>query len=364
VRCVALLPLLPLLLGSPADQPVPPEKPPPERWRETFFQLDWPAPQGTPNPWGCRAGHGARVVLDRVRTLRDKPRTDTVQVWLRFMNGSLAPCSPPLARLFTDRGLQRDEALRPEGGWSEVVEPRQSGREIVAAAVPIGTRALWLTARESPLRLRIDLERGSAELLSPEGTVVTSAEGRARPGTPDPHPSSVRIPVGERFPGVSMVQADGVGGCSASSTWGWTACTWSAAWSGTTRCGTSWCWTPPSIGWPASPPPRPTASATSPSPGATRTSSCTPASPYALYRARRLQLEQEAALLLGRASTSRNAAEDAADTEAEPPLSPPRMEMLDAIVEALFQQGMADGVPVLVDRGAARQSDLFTTPRP
>ncbi|HYV47840.1 MAG TPA: hypothetical protein VFA20_23435 [Myxococcaceae bacterium] len=214
MRCVALLPLLPLVLGSPADQPVPLEKPPPERWRETSFQLDWPAPKDAPNPWGCRAGRGARVVLDRVRTLRDKPRTDTVQVWLSFMNGSLAACYPPSPRMFTDRGLQRDEPLRLEGGWTELVEPRQSGRSIVAGAVPIGTRALWLTARESPLRLRIDLERGSAELVSPEGTVVASAEGRERAGTPDPHPSYVRIPVGERFPGVSMVQADGRDGCS------------------------------------------------------------------------------------------------------------------------------------------------------
>jgi len=115
---------------------------------------------------------------------------------------------------------------------------------------------------------------------------------------------------------------------------------------------------------------------------------------YARYHARRLKLEQEAALLLERTSTSRNAAEDAADVEAEiaerrrrleaePPLPPPRMQMLDAIVEALFQQGTADGVPVLVprpdrdrlaalraeygavvDRVAARQSELFTTPRP
>lgn len=213
MRCALLL--LPLVLGSPPDPPGgPPEKPLAERWLETSFQLEWPAPKESPAPWGCRGGGGTRVVLDQVRVLRDRPHTDTVQVWLSFLNGANVACAPPMPALFTDRGFQRGQSLSNSHGWTTAVEPRQSGQALVESAVPIGTRVLWLTARESPLRVRIDLERGAAALVSPEGTVVASAEGRARAGTPDPHPAYVRIPVGERFPGVSMVQADAYDGCS------------------------------------------------------------------------------------------------------------------------------------------------------
>jgi len=115
---------------------------------------------------------------------------------------------------------------------------------------------------------------------------------------------------------------------------------------------------------------------------------------YFRHRARRLQLEQDAAEQLERVGGSPSPVEEAADVEdevrerrrrleTEPPLSPARMEMLDAIVDALFQQSSAGGRPVLVprpdagrlaglraqygpvvDRVIARQSELFTAPRP
>jgi len=193
---------------------VPPEQPPAERWFETTFELEWPPPKELLNPWGCQGGPGAKLALDRVRVLRDKPRTDTTQVWLRFLNGTNGPCAPPVPALFTDRGLQRGQPLSNRHGWTMAVGPGETGQSLAESDVPIGTRVLWLTARDSPLRIRLDLERGAAALISPEGTALASATGRADAGTANPHPSYVRIPVGERFPGVSMVQANSFAGCS------------------------------------------------------------------------------------------------------------------------------------------------------
>jgi len=131
-------------------------------------------------------------------------RFDEVRLAFSWVNHGRAEQYAPSMVLFTERGFDSRQGLSPKQSWgSPDVSPGYTGRQVISALVPIGTKAIICEIdRRAPIR--IDLGTGVTTTL--EGTRLSSA-ARVDLSAAKWSINYRRIPVNARLEGVSMVQS-------------------------------------------------------------------------------------------------------------------------------------------------------------